>query len=140
MKSRLVKWVPVAALLVGTVIVVDRARLAAQTEGSAAGRETPVFALDPAWPKPLPNKWVIGAVGGITVDARDHVWVVHRPNTLTEVETFAAKNPPLAECCVPAPSVIEFDPEGNVVQAWGGPGTGYQWPETEHGIFVDHKD
>ena len=92
------------------------------------------------WPKPLPNNWVVGAVIGVAVDSRDHVWIVHRPGTLAPGEIGAAANPPTSECCVPAPPVIEFDPAGNVVQAWGGPGQGYEWPESEHGLFVDSMD
>lgn len=101
--------------------------IAAQTPQRAAGGGVPVFEAA-AWPKPLPNNWVLGPVSGITVDAVDHVWIVHRPR---EVKQPAG---------VPAPPVIEFDAEGNVVQAWGGPGTGYEWPEQEHGISVDHRD
>lgn len=97
----------------------------------------PSFEVDPFWPKPLPNDWIIGQVSGVAVDARDHVWIVHRPGSLTEREAGLAQDPPLSRCCVPAPPVIEFDPEGDVVQAWGGPGEGYEWPASEHGIFVD---
>jgi len=98
------------------------------------------FQVDPFWPKPLPNKWILGQVAGVAVDSRDHVWIVHRPGSLTPEEAGAVQTPPLSECCVPAPSVIEFDPEGNVVQAWGGPGSDQPWPANEHGIFVDHQD
>ncbi|MBI4545874.1 MAG: fumarylacetoacetate hydrolase family protein [Gemmatimonadetes bacterium] len=98
----------------------------------------PVYEVDPFWPRPLPNNWILGQVAGIAVDARDHVWIVHRPASLTPREAGAVQNPPLSECCVPAPPVIEFDPEGNVVRAWGGSGPGYDWPGTEHTIFVDH--
>ncbi len=97
------------------------------------------FVVDPFWPKPLPNNWIIGQVSGVAVDAKDHVWIVHRPLTISTQEGGAAQDPPISECCVPAPSVIEFDPEGNLVQAWGGPDSGEQWPASEHGIFVDHQ-
>jgi DNA-binding beta-propeller fold protein YncE len=100
----------------------------------------PAFDVDPTWPKPLPNRWILGQVAGVAVDSRDHVWIVHRPGSLTPQEIGAALDPPTAECCVPAPPVIEFDPEGNVVQAWGGSGTHAPWPESEHGIFVDAED
>ncbi len=103
------------------------------------GSGAPAFEVDPFWPKPLPNRWIIGQVSGVAVDDRDHVWIVHRPGTLTAREAGAVQDPPLGECCVPAPPVIEFDPDGNVVQAWGGPGEGYHWPESEHGIHVDHR-
>jgi hypothetical protein len=83
---------------------------------------------------------MLGDIGGIAVDSRDHVWVYQRPRSLTEDERGAANNPPSSKCCRPAPPVLEFDPDGNLVSAWGGPGAGYEWPEREHGIFVDAKD
>jgi hypothetical protein len=99
----------------------------------------PEFQVDAFWPKPLPNKWVLGMVNGLFVDHRDHVWVLQRPASLVEAETGASTNPPIAECCIAAPPVIEFDAQGNVVQAWGGPGAGYEWPVQEHGIVLDYK-
>src|SRR2546425_11083367 len=95
------------------------------------------YAVDAAWPKPLPNNWTLGQVAGIAVDARDHVWLIHRPKTLIDEEKGAALSPPRAKCCVAAPAVIEFDGEGNLLRAWGGPGQGYDWFENEHGITVD---
>jgi hypothetical protein len=113
----------------------------AEDEAAAGSRDAaPVYEVDPFWPKPLPNDWLIGQVGGIAVDARDHVWVLQRPGSLTKDEAGAAQNPPLSECCRPAPPVLELDAEGNLIQAWGGPGAGYEWPATEHGIFIDHED
>src|SRR5438552_2983292 len=100
----------------------------------------PKLVVDPFWPRPLPNRWILGQVSGVAVDARDHVWIVQRPRSLTEDERGATSSPPRSACCVPAPPVIEFDAEGNVVQGWGGPGAGYDWPSSEHGIFVDHQD
>ncbi len=97
------------------------------------------YAVDTSWPKPLPHNWILGQVAGIAVDARDHVWLIHRPKTLIDEEKGAALSPPRAKCCVPAPAVIEFDAEGKVVRAWGGPGQGYEWFENEHGIYVDHQ-
>ncbi len=98
------------------------------------------FSVDPFWPKPLPNHWILGEVAGVAVDANDHVWIIQRPSSLTEREINASLRPPAAECCVPAPSVIEFDPEGNVLRAWGNPDTTRQWITTEHGIYVDQKN
>ena len=95
------------------------------------------YAVDAAWPKPLPNNWTLGQVAGIAVDARDHVWLIHRPKTLIDEEKGAALSPPRAKCCVAAPPVIEFDGEGNLLRAWGGPGAGYEWFENEHGITID---
>ena len=104
------------------------------------GRGAPRFVVDPFWPKPLPNNWLLGQVAGIAVDSEDHIWIIQRPASLTEDEAGAAQDPPRSDCCVPAPPVIEFDAKGKVLQAWGGPGAGYEWPENEHGIFVDHED
>ena len=97
------------------------------------------FAVDPAWPKPLPNNWILGQVAGIAVDSSDHVWIVQRPRTLTDDERGATLEPPVSKCCAPAPPVMEFDVEGNFIQAWGGPGKGYDWPQSEHGISVDQN-
>ena len=107
---------------------------------AARAGEAPAYRVDPFWPKPLPNKWILGQVAGIAVDRHDHVWIIQRPRTLTDDERAATFNPPNAKCCVPAPPVIEFDQEGNVVQAWGGPGEGYDWPANEHGIYLDGQD
>jgi sugar lactone lactonase YvrE len=98
---------------------------------------TAAYRVDPFWPKRLPNNWILGQVAGLAVDANDHIWVIHRPASLTPEEAAAAQKPPAAMCCVPAPPVVEFDPDGNVVQAWGGPGAGYEWFQVEHGIHVD---
>ena len=98
------------------------------------------FRVDPFWPKPLPNDWLLGEVAGVAVDSRDHVWIVQRPLSLSEDEAGSAQKPPISICCNPAPPVLELDSEGNVVGSWGGPGEGFEWPATEHGIFVDHKD
>lgn len=97
----------------------------------------PKHRIDAAWPKPLPNNWVLGQVAGLAVDSRDHVWILHRPASIPKPELSAQVKPQQAKCCVQAPAVIEFDPQGNVVQAWGGPGQGYDWPKNEHGLHVD---
>jgi hypothetical protein len=110
-----------------------------QGPGGPTGRIAPRFVVDPFWPKPLPNNWLLGQVAGIAVDAEDHIWLIQRPGSLTEDEAGAAQDPPRSDCCVPAPPVMEFDAEGNLLQAWGGPAPGYEWPENEHGIFVDHE-
>ena len=100
----------------------------------------PRFEVDPFWPKPLPNHWLLGATIGIWVDERDHVWILHRSSaTLNNNERGAELNPPTGECCKGAPPVLEFDPNGTLVGSWGGPGEGYEWPNSNHGIFVDHK-
>ena len=101
-------------------------------QGPAANNQVPTFRVDPAWPKPLPNRWIIGAVAGVAVDRRDHVWIVHRPSTLQPNETRSIWKA--------APPVLEFDADGTLLSSWGGPGAGYEWPELEHGIFVDGSD
>jgi len=111
--------------------------LAVALGAGASAQAVPHFTVDAAWPKPLPNNWIIGQIGGIYVDNRDHIWVFQRPGSLTADERGATLTPPRSTCCVPAPPVIEFDQAGNVVQAWGGPHAGYDWPKSEHGIFVD---
>ena len=113
----------------------DRAKAARPAEDLA-----PRFRVDPFWPKPLPNKWILGQVAGVAVDSQDHVWIIQRPRTLTDDEKGATLTPPRSTCCFPAPPVMEFDAEGNFIQGWGGPGPGYEWPAGEHGIFVDHND
>jgi DNA-binding beta-propeller fold protein YncE len=120
------------------VLVVGGAIAVMAQEKSSSAR-MPTFEVDPFWPKPLPNNWTLGQAPSVFVDPQDHVWIVTRPRTLTPGDAAASLNPPTAECCVPAPPVIEFDQAGNVVQAWGGPGPGYEWPDTEHGITVDYK-
>ncbi len=110
-------------------------------EGVAAGKEAPQFEVDPLWPQPLPNHWVLGSAVGVGVDSRDHVYVIHRRNSFSERnEIGAAVDPPTSECCIPAPNLLEFDPAGNLVNAWGGPGEGYTWPNSNHGLSLDHKD
>jgi DNA-binding beta-propeller fold protein YncE len=107
---------------------------------SASAAGAPVFEVDPFWPKPLPHNWLMGQAAGVAADRRDHVWVVQRPKSLTEDERGATLKPPRSLCCAPAPSVMEFDKTGALVQAWGGPGAGHPWPDNEHGIYVDDKD
>src|SRR5215210_9256025 len=105
--------------------------LIAQSRTTTPGR-VPTFRVDPFWPKPLPNRWILGAVAGVAVDARDHVWVTHRPSTLQPNETRSIWKA--------APPVLEFDTDGTLLSSWGGPGTGYEWPQLEHGIYIDHKN
>ncbi len=88
---------------------------------------TPRFRVDPAWPT-IPNSWQLGQVSSVSVDTADHVWVLQRPGTLGAEEKNRA-----------APPLIEFDANGTFVQGWGGPGAGYDWPTSEHGVYVDPK-
>ncbi len=138
-------------LLLGVALVAAITALACASEAlddlsaSAADGTAPMFQVDPFWPKPLPNHWIMGATIGVDVDSRDHVWLVHR-NTpdqfAANTELGSAQDPPVSECCSPAPPVLEFDPEGNLVGAWGGPPESgeYVWPVSNHGITVDHMD
>jgi DNA-binding beta-propeller fold protein YncE len=105
----------------------------------ARAAEPPRMQVDPFWPKPLPHNWILGEVSGVAVDAADNVWIIQRPGSLTPDEKGAALHPPRSICCFPAPPVIEFDPAGNVLRAWGGPGKGYDWFQSEHGIYIDPK-
>ncbi len=110
---------------------------AAQTNGKTMA---PRFEVDPMWPKPLPNHWILGMTIGVGVDAQDHVYIIHRgAATLGAKEMYAMANPPASECCVAAPPILEFDAAGNLVKGWGGPGQGFEWPESNHGITPDSK-
>jgi hypothetical protein len=98
------------------------------------------YRVDPWWPGVLPNRWVIGEVSGLAVDRHDNVWILHRQGSLDDRERGAEQDPPTGECCVAAPPVIVLDQQQNLVRAWGGPGDGYDWPISEHGIHVDDTD
>ena len=137
MKSRLIV-LSVCTLLAATLVWerTDRGEVGAQESVP----NVPLFEVDPFWPQPLPNNWLLGSTIGVSVDSDDHVWIVHRGN-LAPNEIPAALDPPFAEaCCHPAPPILEFDQEGKLVQHWGGPGEGYDWPESNHGIWVDPMD
>ena len=129
--------------LVGTVVALG----ATQAKLGATDRQmvqAPRFEVDPVWPKPMPNHWILGSVIGVGIDSRDHVFVIHRgDSTLNQrTETGMNANPPISECCQSAPPIVEFDPEGNMVKAWGGPSKDkeYDWPSSNHGIAIDDKD
>jgi hypothetical protein len=100
--------------------------------------QVPRFEVDPTFPKPLPNGWYQGMSIGVGVDANDHVWIVHRPDTVNAIE--AAADAKTGACCAKAPPILEFDQQGNLLRHWGGSdGEGYQWPASNHGITIDHK-
>jgi hypothetical protein len=113
----------------------------------AQGKEAPRFEVDPFWPKPMPNNWVLGQTIGVAVDSRDHIWIVHRgsdPAALDNTElavpiTGNRAGQRVGECCNPSPPVMEFDQAGNLVNSWGGPSPTreYEWPSSNHGIAVD---
>jgi hypothetical protein len=83
--------------------------------------------VDPDWPQ-VPEQWRLGDVSSVAIDAAGNAWLLHRPRTL-----------PLEEANMAAPPVIGFDREGNFLRAWGGEGEGYEWPQREHGIHIDHE-
>lgn len=119
---------------------VAQALLQNKAEAQRDTVQAPMFEVDPLWPKPLPNGWLLGMAIGVWVDEQDHVWIIHRSSaTLHNNEKGAELTPPIAECCRGAPPVLRYDAAGNLVGSWGGPGEGYEWPMSNHGIYVDHK-
>ena len=153
----------VALFVLGFVTAQDiqdaGAQGAAKPATPAGGKQAPIFEVDPFWPKPLPNHWVTGSTIGLSVDDQDNVWTIHRPNTVDanfkaadlkaseavddEVQPGApgrvSGSDPIGACCKVAPPILVYDAAGNVVSHWGGPGAGYEWPDSNHGVTVDHK-
>jgi DNA-binding beta-propeller fold protein YncE len=128
------------AILVVLLGVLAAGRAASQPAAKAQTAQAPRFTVDPLWPKPLPNRWILGSVVGVAVDKRDHVFVLNIPDYFNQrTEIGSATTPATGECCTPAPAVLEFDPEGALVASWGGPGSGYAWPTTPSGISVDNN-
>ena len=133
----------VAVLGAASVVMENKSKV------QAAGVQAPHFEVDPMWPKPLPNHWLMGNIIGVSVDTKDHIWIIHRQGSLEGMENYADANPPggkrvrgkvESECCSAAPPVLEFDEAGNLLASWGGKdGDGYVWPNSNHGITVDHK-
>jgi hypothetical protein len=115
------------ATLVAISIIIGTG-LSALGQAPAAKVSVPTFQPDTTWPPALPNNWVLGSITSVAVDGRDHTWILHRPRTVKAADGKRA-----------APPVIEFDPAGKFVQAWGGPSTAYEWPDNEHGIYVDDR-
>src|SRR5215510_3456348 len=122
------KWQCFGVVVACGIAIVGAAVAASNGGTGAQARKVPAFEVDPTWPK-LPNSWVVGHVASVAVDRRDHVWMLHRPNTIPEDRRKNA-----------APPVLEFDATGKFVNAWGGQASGYDWPDSEHGIAVDYKD
>jgi DNA-binding beta-propeller fold protein YncE len=133
----LVAGASVVALLVimGISQSVLERTAAAQNKGAV---QAPRFEVDPLWPKPLPNHWILGSTIGVWVDTDDHVWIIHR-STATLGNNEKTLETKQGECCAGAPPILEFDQEGNLLRHWGGPGQGYEWPDSNHGIFIDYK-
>src|SRR5438093_3400901 len=113
------------ALLAGLAILIS------YSSNRAQAQTAPRYKFEPDWPKPLPNKWKMGGVTGLAVDKDDTVWVLNRPNDLTDIELEAELNPPLADCCVRPPSMIHIDKNGNVIGSFDAP--------QGHGMDVDSK-
>jgi hypothetical protein len=142
-----------------SLLSASRARLVAQSRPAA---QAPVFEVDPFWPKPLPNHWVTGSTIGVSVDSQDNVWTIHRPNSVDDnfraadimvgdargrddeaqpgagASQQTPTSTPIGSCCKVAPPVLVYDQAGNLVKSWGGAGQGYDWPDSNHGITVDH--
>ena len=129
-----------SAALVAIIVGLGTGQMALQNKAEAQRTtvQAPTFEVDPFWPKPFNG--LLGMAIGVWVDEQDYVWIIHRSSaTLHNNEKGAELNPPIAECCRGAPPVLAFDPEGNLVKAWGGPGPGYEWPQSNHGIHIDYK-
>jgi hypothetical protein len=128
------------SLLLGLALILGLAQFVLQREADAQDRsvEAPIYEVDPLWPKPMPNHWLLGMAIGIWVDEQDHVWIIHRGAATLHANERALELK-VGECCAAAPPVLVFDPAGNLVRSWGGPAQGYEWPESNHGIHVDHK-
>src|SRR5262245_44828725 len=141
-RHRLYVGVIVAVFLVAAGLdneITGQTKSKAVSPKAKTGGLSPQYVVDPLWPKPLPNHWVLGSVTGVAVDSQDHIWIVHRgADSLGNNEKGAILNPPTG-CCVPAPQVLEFDQAGNLVSHWGGPGQGFDWPQSTGEIAVDHK-
>lgn len=126
-------WIPIVSAAIAAAVVMGTSRFGIEAKSAvaqprpSAAPDVPKFRVDPAWPK-IPNNWQFGQVASVSIDAQDHVWVLQRPGTLSPEEKPRA-----------APPLLEFDAAGNFVQAWGGPGQGYEWPNSEHGVYVDPK-
>ena len=111
---------------------------AAAQAGKGNTVQAPKFEVDPTFPKPMPNHWYQGMSIGVSVDAQDHIWIVHRPDTVSANE--AAADAKTGACCSKAPPILEFDQSGKLLRHWGGAdGDGYQWPASNHGITIDYK-
>jgi len=146
------------------LVAVLTAALVSLSAQKPARMMAPVFEVDPYWPKPLPNHWVTGSTIGVSVDAQDNVWTIHRPGSVDAnfkaadimlgdaagrddeaqpgaagPQAPAAGRTPIGACCKVAPPVLVYDQAGSLVKSWGGAGQGYDWPESNHGITVDHR-
>jgi DNA-binding beta-propeller fold protein YncE len=132
----------IGTALAALIVALGVGQSVLQYKANAQGRtvQAPMFEVDPLWPKPLPNHWLLGWTIGVWVDEQDHIWVIHRgAGGLNNNERGLELDPPISECCRTAPPVLEFDQAGNLLRHWGGPGPGYEWPQSNHGIHIDYK-
>jgi len=131
----------VVALVIGSVLalaagMVGRAQVMPGQAVDESG--APQYRVDPFWPKPLPNRWSMQQVTGISVDSMGHVWFLNRGNAPEQDEIGGDGNPFPVLCCVRGPELIELDQEGNVLNAWGGPGYP-SWPTGLQTVIADTK-
>jgi len=133
MKNTLLGVIAISVLI---LLYVVQSRLTNSVDTADNSGLVPQFIVDPFWPQPLPNKWLLGRTIGIAVDARDHLYIVHRDQDEMFMEQELGLDRGRAECCTAAPPILEFDIDGNLINAWGGPGEGYTWPASNHGIEV----
>ena len=119
----------IGAALVALVIALGVGQALLESEANAQDPtvRAPKFEVDPLWPKPLPNHWLLGMTIGVWVDELDHVWIIHR-GAATLNDNERALTLKVGECCRAAPPVLVFDQAGDLVRAWGVPGQGYEWP------------
>jgi DNA-binding beta-propeller fold protein YncE len=127
-----------AALLLLAGLGIGQALLQGHADAEDRTVDAPRFEVDPLWPKPLPNHWILGMVIGVWADEQDNIWIVHRGAATLHANERALELK-VGECCAAAPPVLAFDPAGNLVRSWGGPGEGYEWPQSNHGVHVDYK-
>jgi hypothetical protein len=136
---RMKRQLSIASGLIALFALLAVGHHVAERRLQAAGVTAPRFEVDPLWPKPLPNHWILGQTIGVSVDGQDHIWIIHRAGSLEPGEQHATTNPPTAQCCAPAPPILEFAQDGSLIGHWGGRGEGYDWPESNHGVTVDYK-
>lgn len=106
-----------------------------------ASQSSPHYQVDPSWPKQLPNNWILGHVQHVFVDQDDHIWLVHTPELVQPDEAGLAQKTPISECCIPAPAILEFDTEGNLLSSWDGPGKAPNYPMGTQAVWLDdHKN
>ena len=137
-KRQIIIGAALAASVIGLGIGQSMLQNRAVAQGSTV--QSPIYEVDPLWPKPLPNNWLLSWSIGLWVDEKDNVWMIHRNNSgMNNNERGNDLKPPIAECCNVAPPVLVFNPEGDLIRSWGGKGEGYEWPDSNHGIHVDYK-